>query len=202
MSTFNINKVTEGIPFRSGELDNYTFEAFSGKGEVALERGDSLWLLNGAKAKVKNSKGTYKYNGMAVIIRGYRTTDKTSKFDMLTNLPYVNGCSSFQIFPASRVGDPTMQLLYIPKGSHEQEHHIHSTTRVVYVASGSGYSMGGINGDEKRKLEKGDVLVFDRMTAHHFEAPDEALLVVPLHVFSSTGTAEFNHPMFNGTHQL
>lgn len=200
MQKFKINRVKNKKTYQSNKLDSYAYKVFSGKGSVDLEDGDSAWIINGKTAKVKNNKGKYKYNGMCVVIRGYRTVNKSSKYNMLTSLPYVNGCSSFQIFPPNRQGDPTMQVLLIPKGSHEQEHHIHSTTRVVYVAKGSGYSINEVNGENKTKLKEGDVLVFDRMTAHHFEAPKEDLLVVPLHIFSSTGKLEFNHPMFNGTH--
>ena len=93
-------------------------------------------------------------------------------------------------------------MLYIPPYTSEQAHHIHSTTRVVYVHEGKGKSH--IGQDKKTKsfdLEAGDVLVLDKMIPHHFSTGKEGIVVLPLHVFSSLNQ-EFDHPMFNGTHRI
>ena len=80
------------------------------------------------------------------MIRGYRTENKSVELGTNTVLPYVNGCSTRQVFPPDRAGDPTLQLLKIPPHSSEQAHHIHSTVRVVYVLEGWGHSIVGMNG--------------------------------------------------------
>lgn len=101
------------------------------------------------------------------------------------------------------MGDPTLQLLYIPPYTSEQTHHIHSTSRVVYCLEGSGYSIVGMKGHSiKTTLKVGMVIILEEMTPHHFETENESLKVIPLHIYSSIGSLEFNHPMFNGTHNI
>jgi mannose-6-phosphate isomerase-like protein (cupin superfamily) len=89
----------------------------------------------------------------------------------------------------------------MPPGSREQEHHVHSTARVVLVLEGRGKSVVGLGGGvRERELLPGTVCIFDPMCPHHFETPfSEPLAVAPLHVFSAIPGVETNHPMFNGT---
>jgi len=102
-----------------------------------------------------------------------------------------------------RLGDPTMQLLYMPAGSSEQEEHIHSTVRVVYILDGSGICIHELSKNRKEiSITKGDVLILEKMCPHHFVTEEEPLLCSPLHIWSSVGAMEQNHPMFNGTHLL
>ena len=117
-------------------------------------------------------------------------------------LPYINGCSTNNILPPIRSGDPCMQVLKIPAGCSEQKHHIHSTDRVVYVLSGSGTTVCGVGSNAKKsKLTEGTTLILNAMEPHHFETDKEDLIVVPMHIWSSTNE-EFNHPMMLGTHAL
>ena len=81
---------------------------------------------------------------VVTVIRGYMSEDKSSAIIRKTNLPYVNSCSTKQVFPPERLGDPTLQLLDIPPYSTEQAHHIHSTVRVAYILSGTGRSIVGM----------------------------------------------------------
>jgi quercetin dioxygenase-like cupin family protein len=70
------------------------------------------------------------------------------------------------------------------------------------VLKGHGYSiMGTSNKTITYELNEGDVVILDKMVPHHFETKDSSLVVLPLHVFSST-TLEYDHPMFNGTHKV
>ena len=92
-------------------------------------------------------------------------------------------------------------MLYIPPFTSEQAHHIHSTSRIVYVLAGKGKSIVGQSKSTKTfDLIPGQVLVLDKMIPHHFSTGKEGLIVLPLHVFSSI-SQEFDHPMFNGTHR-
>ena len=119
----------------------------------------------------------------------------------VTTLPYVNGCSTKQLFPPIRQGDPTLQYLKIPPFSKEQSHHIHSTFRVVLIMEGEGISVVGLDQFHiETPLFPGKVCILEPMSPHHFETPNEkGLIALPLHVFSSVGASERNHPMFNGT---
>jgi len=89
--------------------------------------------------------------------------DRSCSLDGLTVLPYVNGCSTKQIFAPPRPGYPTLQYLYIPAHSAEHAHHIHSTVRVVYTLSGKATSVVGMEGlTVKEKLTPGKVCILVR----------------------------------------
>jgi mannose-6-phosphate isomerase-like protein (cupin superfamily) len=139
---------------------------------------------------------------MCVEIFGYTPESRSSTFGKFTDLPYINGCSSKQLINPVRPGDPTWQMLYIPPFTSEQAHHIHSTARVVYVHSGKGLShVGSAGNTTQHVLQPGMVVVLDKMIPHHFSTTDEPLVVLPLHIFSST-TEEHDHPMFRGTYRI
>lgn len=137
------------------------------------------------------------------IVRGYAPDDAERSLVTPMSLPYVNGCSTKEIFPPERAGDPTLQMLTIPPYSKEQAHHIHSTARVVAVLSGRGDSVVGMEGKTiTTELVPGMTVVLDPMCPHHFETPQgEPLVVAPVHVWS-TGRGEFDHPMYRGTHMM
>ena len=128
---------------------------------------------------------------------------RSSTFTRGTDLPYINGCSTKQLIHAARPGDPTFQCLYIPTGTSEQAHHIHATPRVVYVAQGRGKSIVGTPGQNSEyELNEGDVIILGKMIPHHFVTEESDLLVLPVHVYSTIGQQEFDHPMYNGTHKV
>jgi uncharacterized RmlC-like cupin family protein len=200
---FNIVKVPAGdtAVLQSNKYDLYTYTVYVGEHEIDIPLGDSLWLIDDTSASVYRGGTKVKSDSLAVLIRGYQCESKTSSYESVVNLPYINGCSSQQVFPPVRHGDPTLQLLYMPKGTKEQAHHIHSTVRVVKVISGSGYSIQGMLDEVKVPLNPGDVIVLDKMTPHHFITENDYLLVAPMHVYSST-ILENNHPMRNGTFEI
>lgn len=183
--------------------DLYFYTAYVGKHHIKVERGDCVYYVNDALTEAHLKTGPVEVDStrLATVIRGYMPESKWSTVTGWTNLPYVNGCSTKQIFPPDRIGDPTLQLLDIPPFSAEQAHHIHSTARVVIVLKGRGTSVVGMDQAVIREaLYPGKVVVLHKMSPHHFETEDDHLVVLPLHVFSSAGPIENNHPMFNGTH--
>jgi mannose-6-phosphate isomerase-like protein (cupin superfamily) len=185
--------------------DLYFYTTYVGSHEIEVERGDCVYFISDDRRSALLQRGPVKVQSshVATVIRGYMPEDKTSGIVTKTVLPYVNGCSTKQIFPPDRLGDPTLQMLNMPPHSSEQVHHIHSTVRVVYVLSGSGRSVVGMDGKEViENLYPGKSLVLEPMCPHHFETDEESLIVIPLHVFSSVGASESNHPMFNGTHLI
>ncbi len=193
-----INKVIEAM-----EDDLYYFRTFIGKHNITLEKGDSVFYLSEDEttAYIKSGPASIATSHIATVIRGYMSEDKSTTITRKTSLPYVNGCSTKQVFPPERLGDPTLQLLDIPPYSVEQAHHIHSTVRVVYVISGNGRSIVGMPSNFVTEvLYPGKTIILQKMCPHHFETGGDHLIVLPLHVFSSVGNIENNHPMFNGTH--
>lgn len=188
---------------RSEDCDAYFYETFVGSHNIEVMQGDCVfWLSDDKKtAHLQRGKAQIKSRHFATMVRGFAPEDKTSTIKGKTVLPYINGCSTKQIFPPDRPGDPTLQLLMIPPHSSEQQHHIHSTARCVYVLSGKGVCVLGVGNTKRVPLEEGGVCVFNPMASHHFETTDESLIVLPVHVWSST-EEEHNHPMFNGTFRI
>ena len=189
--------------FTSGHEHLYYFETYIGKHLINVEQGDCIFFIDENLKNVHVKKGTCQINSKhcATVIRGYMHPDACMSLEGVTLLPYVNGCSTKQLFPPLRLGDPTLQYLKIPPYSKEQKHHIHSTVRVVYVLSGKGKSIVGLeNNYSEYELAPGTVCILEPMSPHHFETPQgEPLVVIPLHIFSSISNMEQNHPMFNGT---
>ena len=199
-----LNKYSDDNIIESCYDDLYSYTVYYGEQIVNVENGDSAWyyrFMNGRwSGHTKRGPGTVNSDKLCVVIRGYAPADRSVQI-MGTNLPYINGCSTESLLPPVRLGDPTMQLLHMPAGSSEQEEHIHSTVRVVYILDGSGICIHGLGAvQEGISITKGDVLILEKMCPHHFVTEEESLLCSPLHIYSSVGAMEKNHPMFNGTH--
>jgi len=188
----------------SKNIDLYQYTAYIGEHSINTNTKSSYWYVNDSEVGCKTGQNNvFKSTHLCVEIYGYTPETRTSSYSRYTDLPYINGCSSKQLISPNRLGDPTWQMLYIPENTSEQEHHIHSTTRIVYVAKGSGFShVGTKNNIKTTPLYAGQVIVLDKMVPHHFSTLDDTLLVIPLHIFSSVGSSEHNHPMFNGTHKV
>ncbi len=191
--------------FEARPTNLYFYRAYVGAHTVTVETGDCVFWIGdeGRSACLRRGPARIQSRHLATVIRGYMPEDKTTTMHQGTTLPYVNGCSTKQLFPAERPGDPTLQLLCMPPNTTEQAHHIHSTARVVYILSGRGTSIVGI-GDQiaRQELTPGMVCVLEPMCPHHFETSGDSLLCIPLHIFSTIGRQELDHPMFNGTHLI
>lgn len=197
---------TDDNIFQSDNEDLYLYDVYYGEQLVDVSVGDSAWyyrFMNGQwSGHTKRGPGVINSDKLCVVIRGYAPPDRSVQI-LGTNLPYINGCSTESLLPPIRLGDPTMQLLYMPSGSSEQEEHIHSTCRVVYVLDGSAKCVHGIGSSkESINITRGDVLLLEKMLPHHFVTDHNSLLCSPIHIWSSVGPSEQNHPMFNGTHLL
>lgn len=188
----------------SSHTDLYQYKAYIGEHTINTSPKSSYWYVNHHTVGCMTGQHEdFKSTNLCVEIFGYTPENRSSTYSRYTDLPYINGCSSKQLIPPNRLGDPTWQMLYIPEYTSEQEHHIHSTSRIVYVASGFGFShVGTQNKLTTTKLYPGQVIILDKMVPHHFSTADSSLVVIPLHIFSSIGSLEHNHPMFNGTHRV
>lgn len=185
----------------STEKDLYQYKCFVKSQSIQTNHLSSYWYLNSKQVGCFVGNGdVFEDFDVCVEIFGYTPESRTSTYTRGTDLPYLNGCSTKQLIPPNRHGDPTWQLLQMQPNTTEQKHHVHSTARIVYVVSGSGESVVGMPANKKtHKLEQGMVLILDKLEPHHFVSYDDGLIVAPLHIFSSSQN-EFNHPMFNGTH--
>lgn len=201
---FKIIKKGDTYIHDSNMLDLYQYRVYCGKQNIETHVKSSYWGIDEYMVFCKTGDGNnFTSNSMCVEIFGYTPETKTSTYTRRTELPYVNGCSTKQLIPPVRPGDPTFQLLYIPPHTSEQMHHIHATPRVVFVANGRGKSIIGTKThNTEYELNVGDTIILDAMVPHHFETTDEQLIVLPVHIFSTVGKQEFNHPMYNGTHAV
>lgn len=183
--------------------DLYQYNVFVGPTKVLTAPRNSYWYIDNNEVIVKTGDGAdIDSKIICTEIFGYTPEKRTSTFSKLTDLPYVNGCSTKQLIFPNRPGDPTWQMLHMPPYTSEQIHHIHSTARVVYVSDGRGTAhMGQGEGIKNLDLAAGDLLILEKMVPHHFSTQQHGLTVLPLHIFSSTN-GEFNHPMFDGTHKV
>ena len=187
--------------FYSSEDSLYQYKVYIGKETVKIEKGDSFWFIDEdlKKAFVFRGPKEVKSNHLGILLRGYICPEKTAEIDFHSFLPYVNGCSTRQIFPPERPGDPTWQLLTIPPKTKEQIHHVHSTDRIAFILKGSGKAIFGQKDNFMQKpLKKNSVCYIKSMTAHHFESNEE-LKILAFHVFSTASSLELNHPMYVGT---
>lgn len=183
----------------------YHYRAFVGAHDIAIEAGDCVYYIgdDARSASLRRGPARITSRHLATVVRGYMPEDKTTTIHQGTTLPYVNGCSTKQLFPPERPGDPTLQLLHMPPHTTEQVHHVHSTARVVYIVAGRGITVVGIRDHTvTQDLTPGTVCILEPMCPHHFETGDELLLCTPLHIFSSTGRQELDHPMLYGTHLI
>ena len=198
--------VNSSTPYihESTATDLYQYKVYVGDQTIVTNSISSYWYIDGNTVAVTSGDGlALMSDKMCVEIFGYTPETRTSTFNRGTDLPYVNGCSTKQLIPPVRPGDPTFQMLYIPPYTSEQVHHIHATPRVVYVAQGRGVSIVGTpESQQDYPLNYGDVIILGKMTPHHFKTTDSELVVLPIHIFSSIASAEFDHPMYNGTHKV
>jgi mannose-6-phosphate isomerase-like protein (cupin superfamily) len=188
----------------STKNDLYQYKVYVGQHFISTQTINSYWYLDNDSVVSKSGNGVELDSKLLCVeIFGYTPETRSSSYDRYTDLPYINGCSTKQLINSVRLGDPTWQMLHMPPYTSEQQHHIHSTSRIVYVHKGRGTSHIGISDNNMKDIPllEGDVLILDKMIPHHFSTDREELIVLPLHIFTSTGN-EFNHPMYNGTHKI
>jgi quercetin dioxygenase-like cupin family protein len=204
MTSFKIININTPTIVESGISDLYQYCVYVGEHTITTSAQASYWYLKNNLAVSHTGDNTLLISQqICVEIVGYTPEYRASSFVRGTDLPYVNGCSTKQLINPARPGDPTFQMLYIPPNTSEQVHHIHATPRVVYVADGEGVSVvGSATSSKSHKLTKGDVIILPKMVPHHFMTKKSSLTVLPVHVFSSIASAEFDHPMYNGTHKV
>jgi mannose-6-phosphate isomerase-like protein (cupin superfamily) len=198
--------INSGRPFiyESTATDLYQYKVYGGTHNIVTSPLSSYWYIDDEIVVSETGNGeTLSSSKMCVEIYGYTPETRTSSFNRGTDLPYINGCSAKQLITPVRPGDPTFQMLHIPPFCSEQEHHIHATPRVVYITEGAGVSVVGTPEFQKEyELNVGDIILLSKMTPHHFKTTDSKLVVLPIHIFSSIASAEFDHPMYNGTHRV
>ena len=191
--------------FESDKNELYRYSVYTGMHSFRVPTGSCFYYLVGSQLHRVNGGIDVVSKTFGVLVFGYNPPSASCeiRYGQGGDLPYINGCSTSQIFPPIRAGDPTAQLLYMPRKLKEQEHHVHPTARVVLVLKGSGVAVfGNPQNNETAQLNVADVVIIDRMVQHHFEAGEGGLVVLPVHIFSSVQGVEEIHPMKLGTHKV
>ena len=114
----------------------------------------------------------------------------------LGRLRYVDGCTDTLLLSPARVGDPCLNLLHLPPGTH-QTLHTHPTVRIGLIVSGHGLCESpGVS----LPLRPGQIFIIPPGTRHCFHTEGEALRVIAYHPDTDTGPTHTDHPMINRTY--
>jgi len=111
-------------------------------------------------------------------------------------LCYIDGCSDSLLVYPSRLGDPSLNLLYFPPGIN-QTFHIHPSIRLGIVAKGRGKACLA---NSELDLESGDIFCIEEREYHRFKTQDESLTIVAFHPDGDWGPTDENHTMLNRTY--
>jgi len=110
-------------------------------------------------------------------------------------LRYIDGCSDSLLISPVVLGDPCLNLLYLPPGTTQRQH-THPSCRLGMIASGRGVCR---TPDGDFDLRAGMVFQIAPDAMHSFHTHDESLRVFAWHPDSDTGPSHHDHPMINRT---
>lgn len=110
-------------------------------------------------------------------------------------LRYIDGCSDTLLIAPPMFGDPCLNLLHIPPGTHQTEH-THPSLRVGIVVDGSGICR---TPDGETALTAGLIFAIRSGGKHSFHTGDSSLRIVAWHPDSDFGPTHERHPMLNRT---
>ena len=116
--------------------------------------------------------------------------------EMSGRLSYIDGCSDSLLVYPSRLGDPSLNLLYFPPGI-DQTFHIHPSIRLGIVAKGRGKACLA---NSELDLESGDIFCVEEREYHRFRTQDESMTIVAFHPDGDWGPTDENHTMLNRTY--
>jgi len=110
-------------------------------------------------------------------------------------LRYIDGCSDSLLIPPVMRGDPCLNLLHLPPGTH-QTRHTHPSLRVGIVVRGQGECL---TESGRVPLRPESCFMIPADEPHCFETRDAPLLIVAYHPDSDWGPTHADHPMINRT---
>jgi hypothetical protein len=173
--------------------------------------GDSVIEADGKKYKLEKKqyfglhvleKGSVATESkLFLIIRlGHITPNTVGWVEEKGRLSYIDGCSDSLLVYPSRLGDPSLNLLYFPPGI-DQTFHRHPSIRLGCVIHGSGFScFGEIGNTEERVLESGMGFCLTEQERHRFRTEQNSMVVVAFHPDGDWGPTDKNHTMLNRTY--
>lgn len=110
-------------------------------------------------------------------------------------LLYVDGCTNSLLLAPPVMGEPCLNFLNLPSGTH-QTPHTHPSLRVGMVVSGNGRC--GTKGDPLI-FEKGSVFIIPPDALHSFQTDDDNIRIILFHPDSVVGPTHTDQTMLNNT---
>lgn len=150
---------------------------------------------------VKNSAFVKASSKLFIVCRlGFITPNVLGWVEEKGRLTYIDGCSDTILVYPSRLGDPSLNLLYFPTGI-DQSFHTHPSIRVGCVIDGFGISeMGDKNKEISSNLNYGDLFYLDQQQRHRFKTVESSMTVIAFHPDGDWGPTDHNHAMINRTY--
>lgn len=110
-------------------------------------------------------------------------------------LRYIDGCTDSVLVPPVVRGDPCLNLLHVPPGTHQTSHR-HPSLRAGLVLRGEGRCVAE---EGEHPLVPGRAFVIPENAVHSFHTGSAELLIVAYHPDSDSGPSDEDHPMLNRT---
>ena len=110
-------------------------------------------------------------------------------------LTYIDGCSDSLLIAPPVVGDPCLNLLYLPPDTQQTEH-VHPSCRLGIVADGTGICRTPTG---EHPLKPGVLFIIPPDAKHSFHTVKSAMRVIAWHPDTDFGPNHRNHPMINRT---
>lgn len=135
-------------------------------------------------------------SGLVISRLGYRGAFSIGgPIEPFGRLRYINGCSDSLLLSPVTKGDPCLNLLHIPRGTHQSQH-THPSYRIGMIVKGTGAC---VTPEERIELAPGLAFMIPKDTQHSFHTETEDLTVIAYHPDSDCGPTDHNHPMINRT---
>ncbi|MBL9007566.1 MAG: cupin domain-containing protein [Myxococcales bacterium] len=168
-------------------------------GEIALTRGpDRFTLRKGAFFVVPGAADLDGTRGRCLVISRLRYQGLFQiggPLEARGRLRYIDGCSDTLLVCPPRLGEPCLNHLHIPPGTH-QSAHSHPSERIGVIAGGHGTC---VTDSGRYPLSPGMAWRIPTGSRHCFVTEDERLDVLAWHPDTDFGPTDENHPMLNRT---
>lgn len=208
--------ITHGLLFdlRSGEHPTQVFGVAEGSmalaapdthfglvtdGEIVLARGlDRFTLRAGAFFVVPGAGDLDGAGGRCLVISRLQYQglfQLGGPLEPRGRLRYIDGCSDTLLVCPPRLGEPCLNHLHIPPGTH-QSAHSHPSERIGVIAAGYGTC---VTDHGQYPLAPGLAWRIPSGSRHHFITTSSPLDVLAWHPDTDFGPTDENHPMRNRT---
>lgn len=178
--------------------DDGTHFGFVASGRVRLRCASGSFELTSGMYFASPDAARLEGGGTGVVISMARTRGLFQiggPVEEAGRLRYIDGCSDTLLIAPPMLGDPCLNLLHIPPGTHQTEH-THPSLRVGIVVDGAGVCR---TPEGETALTPGLVFAIRADGRHSFHTATSELRIVAWHPDSDFGPTHEQHPMLNRT---